>query len=141
MNAPMAGIGYPPVAGIDVLHLDAVSRDGAGRCGTAVQASPCRASTDKLKIGDDFAAGVYSTGISWRRIARVSLPLSCADGLHRFRMVFGEAGVEQVDERNVETIHPDVWRVAGVSVVVIRPRRRQDEIARCIVVRSPSTAV
>jgi hypothetical protein len=45
-------------------------------------------------------------------------------------MMLSKTSIEDVHEWKVESVHPYRGRVAGISVIVIRPRRRQDEIAR-----------
>jgi hypothetical protein len=45
-------------------------------------------------------------------------------------IMLAECRIEQIDDRHVETVEPDHGLVARIAMVVIGPRRRQDEIAR-----------
>ena len=42
--------------------------------------------------------------------------------------MLGEAGVEMIDGRDVEAVHPHDGRIARIAVIVVHPRWRQNEI-------------
>jgi hypothetical protein len=58
-----------------------------------------------------------------------------------FRAVLGKPGVEELQDLYVQAVQPDHRLVGRVAMVVPGPAGRDDEIAGCMVVRSPSTAV
>src|SRR3989442_1337278 len=61
-------------------------------------------------------------------VAHKRVAFFSTDRLYIFGVTLREARVEIIDQRNIQTIHPDYRRVAQISVIVIRPRRRQDEV-------------
>ena len=46
------------------------------------------------------------------------------------RQVLGEAAIEEIHDRNIQSIEPDHGRGAGIAVIVKSPGRREDQIAR-----------
>ncbi|KWF32772.1 hypothetical protein WL86_29905 [Burkholderia diffusa] len=67
-------------------------------------------------------------------ISRQAVAFCAIQGLLLLRIVFCKTGIEFVDERNIEAIQPyDRLSPFGgrrISVVVPRPRRSDDEVAR-----------
>ena len=83
-----------------------------------------------MNSGDDLRVGrvLERQQIGAETALRIALGLGYR--LHRARVMFGEAGVEHVDDRNIQAVQPDDRLVARVAVVVVGPRRRQNEVAR-----------
>ena len=62
-------------------------------------------------------------------VARERIAFGLHDRLNFIGVSLGESGIEKRDDRDIESIEPDDRHVAGISMIVKRPRRRDDEIA------------
>ena len=62
--------------------------------------------------------------------ARQRVALGPGHRLRFLRIALGEARVEERHDRNVETVEPYHRHIARIAMIVERPRRRDDEIAR-----------
>ena len=115
--------------GVHELHLDAVA---------GIQRAASRHVLERLpaaRVRIREQRGRFSRRRVFQRqqvgaVARQRVAFVPRDRLRLVGVMLGEARIEHVDDRDVETVHPHDRRVARVAVIVIGPRGRQDEIAR-----------
>ena len=122
----MAG---PPCRRIDVLHLDAVAGVPIAVCAQVLEGLV--GVVERIREhGRRSRAAAKADGQQVAPVAEMAVSGWDGGGIRRLRVMLRETGAQEADQRHVEHVEPNRRLPAFVAMLVPRPRRRDDEVAR-----------